>query len=112
VVHRLELSDVLSNVNVKHVGTVKLRGTFGSPVDADLIQLHVKTIDNCDTPYTSVIVAMYDSMYEKMILPCDTVNRLFKSRESIHVTTAIVNENVSVNKCGNNSVVDDNNLRR
>jgi len=43
-------SDVLSNVNVKHVGTVKLRGIFGSPVDADLIQLHVKTIDNCDTP--------------------------------------------------------------
>jgi len=54
---------------------------------------------------------MCDSVYEEK-LPCDTVNHLFKSRDSIHVTTAIVNENVSVNECGDNSVVDDNNTMK
>jgi len=104
---RIIKSDVISNVNVKHVGTVKLHGIFGSPVDDDLIQLRVKTFDKIDTPYTPVIVAMCDSVYEETILPCDTVKRLFKSRDSIHATNAIENENVSFNECSDSSVVDD-----
>ena len=44
-------SDVISNFTLKRVGTVKLRGIFGSPVDADLIKLYVKLSDNVEEMY-------------------------------------------------------------
>ena len=93
-------SDVLSDVAVKRVGTVKLRGIFGSPVEADLVQLHVKLSCDVNEPYTPIVVAMCDSVYEEMILTCDIVNRLMTSRDAVPVTAASVDppmDNIAVN---------------
>ena len=80
-------SDVLSNVNVKRVGSVKLRGIFGSPVEANLVQLQIKLSDNADELYVPVVVAMCDSVYEQIILSGDVINRLLKSHEAVYAET-------------------------
>jgi transposase InsO family protein len=91
-------ADVISNMNLKRVGTVKLRGIFGSPIDADLIKLYVKLSDNVDEMYTPVIVAVCEGVYEQMILPHDIVNRLLESRDSVCVITTSVDIDLSTNE--------------
>jgi hypothetical protein len=82
-------SDIISDIEVKRVGTVKLRGIFGSSIEADLVQLYVKVSCCEDVPYIPVIVAMCDSVYEEMLLSSDTIDRLLKSpADTVSVTNA------------------------
>ena len=105
-------SHVLSNVNVKRVCSVKLRGIFGSPVESDLVQLQIKMSNKDDELYVPVIVAMCDSVYEQMILPRDIINRLLKSHEAVYVTTTSVDESAIVKEEVDTVKDDDLQLRR
>ena len=54
---------------------------------------------------------MCDSVYEEMILPCDVVNRLLESRDSVHVTNASANigtpmsENIDASMAGDTAYI-------
>ena len=54
---------------------MKLRGIFGSPIQADLIRLHLKLTDRTGH-FVSVLCAVCDNLYEDLILTVDVVNRL------------------------------------
>jgi hypothetical protein len=74
-------SDIIKGLDVERVGTVKLRGIFGAPVQADLIRMQLKLANRPkeETSYVSVICAVCDGIYEELILNVDAVNRLTAS---------------------------------
>jgi hypothetical protein len=69
--------------NCPSVGSVKLRGVVGQPVDADLIQLPVRMVGG--EGWLSVLCALCEEVNEDMILPSSVVDRLHDMRNSTNV---------------------------
>jgi transposase InsO family protein len=92
-------SDIVKDVDVERVGTVKLRGIFGPPLQTDLIRLQIRLADKDDASFVSVICAMCDDIYEELILNADVVNHLHQRDNDTAIVTAdvMINETADVN---------------
>jgi transposase InsO family protein len=94
-------SDLIKDLSVERIGSVKLRGIFGSPVQADLVRLHLKLANEPSISYVPVICAVCADIHEELILNVDVVNRLSICRDALSVCdntvdNAIVSNEVDV----------------
>jgi hypothetical protein len=89
--------DLIRDLNVEHVGSVKLRGIFGSPVQADLVRLHLTLADKPSISYVPVICAVCADIHEELILNVDAVNRLSICRDVLSVCDNAVDNAVVSN---------------
>ena len=84
---------------------MKLRGIFGSPIQADLIRLHLKLTDRTGH-FVSVLCAVCDNLYEDLILTVDVVNRLHECAGD-DVTHDVANDfAITSDACENNCLKD------
>ena len=102
-------ADLLRDLNLTYLGKINLSGIVGDPVQADLVQLHIKpaaifiTVDEHDgcserteniAPFVSVIFAVCDKMsgnYD-LIITADVVEQL-KQLNNYTVNTIIASDN-------------------
>ena len=72
--------DLVKIMNTTRVGSVRLRGIVGSPVQADLVKLRVRVKRGSDN-FVSVLCAVCEGVNEDLILTNDVFNRLKRADE-------------------------------
>ncbi len=89
------LNDYIDNIPV--VGTVKLRGLFGQPVTAKVIQLNIAPEGAKQDGYIPILCAVCDEVNEPLILSTNVTCRLFDCMHSKVLNTLVQNEMSAAN---------------
>lgn len=78
-------ADVLGQLEVPHVGKLKLRGIVGSPVSADLVKLKIalSVPEHNDSDYVTIMCAVCPEANDDLVLTADVVNSLFAKQSQV-----------------------------
>jgi len=70
-------SSVIDLSDVQSIGSVKIRGIVGQPVDCTLVRLYVRLLDSDkQSPVVPIVCAVTDEAHEQMIIPRDVFDRM------------------------------------
>ena len=75
-------SEIVKDLNVEKIGTVRLRGIIGDHVEADLVRVGIKLADgNVNSEYIPIVIAVSPLLNDTVILNTEVVNKLLQSSQ-------------------------------
>jgi len=67
-------ADIIKDFDVSSLGSVRLRGIVGSPIDANLVKLNLRMRKS--DGFLSVVMAVAENINDDLVLTTEIVNRL------------------------------------